>query len=209
MAASTKAVVLGVLTGGALAVSAAGRTGPPPRPARPTDLLKRAEDIAATIEDARERAEALAFTGAAYHKAGDKAGADRALAQALKTAETIEEDTPLYFALWAVVRAEAQRGNIAAALKACDVMENKYHRARLVQHAIREIASRGDIEEARKAALAQKGDGRDTGLVEVAKGEAKAGKVAEALKTMKGLSEPFYRWEVLVEVAKAQARAKQ
>src|SRR5262245_45507718 len=174
--AAARVVGLGVLAAGALALCAAARPGPPPKALRPTDLLKRAEGIAATIEDVKERAEALAFTGAAYHEAGDKAGADRALAQALKTAETIEEDTPLSSALSAIVRAETQRGNAAAALKACEVMENKSRRADLIGHVIGELAARGDIEGARKLALAQKDTRRDSALVKVAKADAKAGK---------------------------------
>src|SRR4051794_162723 len=111
MRASLKVVLLVVFAAGA------GRAAAPPRPAiKPAELLRRAAEAAAKVEEPKDRASALAFIGLAMHKAGDKAGADRLLKQALETASAIEEDTPLNTALSAVVRAEAGRGNAEAAL---------------------------------------------------------------------------------------------
>ncbi|MBY0230463.1 MAG: hypothetical protein K2W96_14355, partial [Gemmataceae bacterium] len=143
------------------------------------------------------------------HQAGDKAGADRALKQALETARKIEEDTPLHLALMSITRVEVVRGDAAAALRACEAMENESLRAGLVVGVVREQAEI-DPKEAQKTAEGLK-DRRAAALAIVASARARAlvraGKLADALKEAARL-ELWENYRVRVEVASAHARAK-
>lgn len=211
MAAPAKLVLVVVMAFGALALSASGRTGPPPRTPRPTveAVLKRAAEVAADIEEPQERARLLALIALGHHRAGNKAAADRLLKRALEVAETIDEDTPLYSALMQITSVEARRGNWPGVLKTCDKMENKSRRASLIAFGVRDLADAGHLETARKAARAMKGEARSNGLMAVGIAEAKAGKIEAALRTAADVTEGWHSWEVLLEVARAQARAKQ
>jgi len=204
------AFILSVVTVMAGALPAGGRPAPPPRVPKPVELLKRAAEAAADIEELQERVTVLAFIGRAYHDTGDKPGADRVLKQALDAAGKIEEDTPLFSALNTIMSVEARRGNVAAALKAADVMENKRSRPELLTRLVHELASEGHFKAALKAAELLKGRPKEWALAAVEEARAvalaRAGKIDDALKAVPKAED---KYELLTEIALAQARAKQ
>jgi hypothetical protein len=216
--------LLVVALGGALALAAGAGTGPSPSPPatlkvadRPGegppisrgDCLKKAATAAADVKDHLQRATLLAAVAEAYHRAGDRAAADRLLGQAVEAGEQIEENTPLYSALWAIARVELKRGNGPAALKVAQKMEDRHRRENLVYFLVSDQARAGDVKGATEMARALTGDWKSNALVAIATAQAGAGRIAEAERTMTTLSDPLSKSIILAEIALAQARGGQ
>src|SRR5690606_30100404 len=94
-------------------------------------------------------------------------------------------------------------------IKACELMENKGRRAGLMQALFSELADLGQANAVRKLAEAQKGELRSSGLAAAARGYAKAGQVVESRTILRELTDSSRHYEVLLEIARAHARANQ
>src|SRR5262249_61915189 len=130
---------------------------------------------ARAIEDEAQKVVLLVRAAPLQAKAGDKAGAQETLRQALACAEAIEEQTPRGLALREIASAQLHLGDVQAAIDLALKEKNAYRRNQLLFCLAYEQAGAGDVVGARRTAGHITDSQKDSALAAVARAQAKAG----------------------------------
>lgn len=169
---------------------------------------ERALEIAHSIEGASEQATALRIIAAAQAEHGNRLAARKTFAQALRSASRITYSLKREEALSATVVAQAEAGDMDAAVEVGRGLEDDFTRATAFKRIAALRAQTGDIAGALEMARGiDFTTEREEALREVAGPQARAGNVGAALQMARELEYESNRAWALRAIAAAQAVA--